>query len=339
MRAWLDIHGFGCEVSSPRGPLAAAVRHVLQHLGLPEAERAAAPLELAVHARPLPPLPAPPPSASHEGGYLRTWHLPERSVLRTDAVHVDVRPEAGTATCLVAPEREGDPDLLPELAVGLLAALHLLLRAKGLSPIHAAGLAHGPHGLLLVADSDAGKSTTAFRLVRHGWRFLSDDSVLLRPTPEAVEAVALRRTFGLDLGAETIFPELAEIEERQPSDPAKRSVPVAALYPGQAALRCRPRVLLFPTIEDRATSVLEPISGADALLALAAQSAFATARPGWAAGHLDLLGRLVRQADAYRLHAGRDLLHDPMRIIALLHEVWPEPLLPSRPPPRLAPAP
>lgn len=277
----------------------------------------------------LPPLPASLPSASHEGGYLRTWHLPDRSVLRTGAVHTDVHPDTGRAVAVVAPEREADAALVPELVVSVLAALHLLLRARGLFPLHAAALAHGPHGLLLVADSDAGKSTTAFRLVRHGWRFVSDDSVLLRPAPHGVEAVALRRTFGLDLGAEALFPELAGIEDRQPSDPAKRSVPVAVLYPEQAALRCRPRVLVFPVIEDRAVSALRPVSGRDALLALAAQSAFATARPGWATGHLDVLGRLVRQADAYRLHAGRDLLHDPARILALLHDVWPEPLLPS----------
>lgn len=331
MRTVLDIHGLRLELSSESGPLGRAVEHVVRHLGLPEAVRGAPDLVVGVGVAPRPPAPASPPTASHGSGYLRVWQRPDEVVLRTAALHLAVQPERGIATCSVAPNRVDGPGLVPELVVGVLSAAFLMLRPRGLFPLHAAALAHGEHGLLLVAESDAGKSTTAYRLVRHGWRFLSDDSVLLRPAADRVEAVAFRRTFGLDAGAEALFPELGRVEDRQPADPDKRSVPVAALYPEQAALYCRPRVLVFPEIVDREESALVPLSRTEAMLGLAGQSALVTLRPDWAPGHLAVLGRLVGQTDAYRLHAGRDLLRDPLRIVHLLDTVWPEPLLDAVP--------
>ena len=94
-------------------------------------------------------------------------------------------------------------------------------------------------------------------------------------------------------------------------------------------------MLLFPQIEDRAVSVLEPLPKAEAMLGLAAQSALVTFQPEHTPGHLAVLSRLVNQATPYRLRAGRDLLDAPARIIDLLATVWPEPL---RSPPASDPA-
>lgn len=322
MRRTLDIHGVRCRVVSDPA-LASAVAHAVRHLGLPEAPAdAMPPLVVSLTSGAPPALPDAAPTTVHEGGYLRLWKLDGHTVLRTPTVTITV--EAGAAR-LVVPCASPEV-LVPELVVGVSAALFLLLRPHGFFPLHAAALAFDGHGLLLVAESDSGKSTTAYNLVRQGWHFLSDDSVLLRDGPEAVEAVGFRRTFGLDVDAAIAFPELETIEDRQPSDPAKRSVPMDALYPTQAAVRCRPRVLLFPRIEDRAASCLEPLTKTDALLGLAAQSALVTFSPDWTGDHLATLGRLVKQASAYRLRAGRDLLDDPARIVELLGSVWPGPL-------------
>lgn len=330
MRRFLDIHGVQCEVAGVPEALDEAVTHVVSHLGLPvrtpEAGDGPALLRFRASVGALPALPDGPPTTIHEGGYLRVWRLGDRAVLRTKTTTTEVWPEDGTAFCTVLPDSAGEQALVPELVVGFVSALFLLLRPHGFFPLHAAALAHGAHGLLLVAESDSGKSTTAFNLVRLGWDFLSDDSVLLRAGTEGVQALGFRRTFGLDVDGKVDFPELAAVEGRQPSDPAKRAVPMDALYPDQAATACRPRVLVFPTIEDRAESMLEPIAKAEALLGLAAQSALVTFRPEWTPVHLAVLSRLVNQAAAYRLHAGRDLLDDPARIVDLLATVWPGPL-------------
>lgn len=331
MRRILDIYGLGCSLAGDPAPLAQVVGHVVRHLGLPERAGGRADLTVTVTEGLPPNAPSGTPDIVHGDDYLRVWRSGDRVVLRTAALHLTVDPERGTATGTVSPEGVTAPGLVPEMVVGVLSALFLMLRPRGFFPLHAAALARGERGLLLVAESDAGKSTTAFRLVQQGWDYLSDDSVLLRPGPEAVAAVALRRTFGLDLGAEALFPELAGIEDRQPSDPAKRSVPMTALYPAQATLCCRPRTLVFPEIVDRAESMLVPMSGAEALLGLAGQSPLLSFRPDWSREHLALLGRLVNQTEAYRLRAGRDLLHDPRRIVHLLDTVWPEPLLAAAP--------
>ncbi len=75
-------------------------------------------------------------------------------------------------------------------------ALLKLLRPSGIYGLHAAGLvAEDGTGVLVVGQSGSGKSTLAIALVRRGWRYLSDDAVLLRSRPEGVEALALRRHF------------------------------------------------------------------------------------------------------------------------------------------------
>ena len=203
----------------------------------------------------------------------------------------------------------------------MVLALFLLLRPHGFFPLHAAALAHDGDGVLLAASSDAGKSTTAFNLVRQGWQFLSDDSVLLRVNDEAVEAIAFRRNFGLDPDAEDRFPEIAAHWSTQLTDVDKRCIAMDALFPEQSADRCTPRLLLFPELTGESESVLAPLSKADALLKLVAQSALVSLSPAWTPEHLAALKRLVVQGPSFRLLAGRDLMDRPERIAELIRSV------------------
>src|SRR5262249_16022590 len=62
-----------------------------------------------------------------------------------------------------------------------------LLRPLGFYSIHGAGLAAPDgRGILVIGPSSSGKSTLTLGLIRHGWRYLSDDALLLRPTPEGL---------------------------------------------------------------------------------------------------------------------------------------------------------
>lgn len=332
MKWSLDIHGIRCEVLSHSPRLDERLAHVIRHLGLPEepggSERLAS-LRFQAAEGVVPNTPDGPPTASYEGGYLRVWDLGDGAALSTEHTGTEVRLEEGRASCIVSTDQDGECSWVQELAVSITSSLFLLLRPHGFLPLHAAALAHGEHGLLLVAESDAGKSTTAFTLVRQGWAFLSDDSVLLRTGADGIGAFGFRRTFGLDVGAEARFPELAAVEARQPSDPDKYAVPVDAMYPEQSVAACRPSVLIFPSIESRAESILEPLTKVEAVVGLAAQSALITFRADWAPAHFEALRDLAHQASAYRLRAGRDLLSDPSRLVELLATVWPESLLPS----------
>ena len=65
---------------------------------------------------------------------------------------------------------------LLEFAVYTLAA-----RVQGLVPLHAACVARGDRGVLLLGPSGSGKSTLTVHALQCGWDFLAEDSVLVEP--------------------------------------------------------------------------------------------------------------------------------------------------------------
>ena len=71
-----------------------------------------------------------------------------------------------------------------------------LLRPLGVYSLHAAALAATDGaGLLLIGAPGSGKSTLAIGLIRQGWRYLSDDAVLLRDGWRGIEALPLPEEF------------------------------------------------------------------------------------------------------------------------------------------------
>ena len=249
-----------------------------------------------------------------------TWWLRERS----NTVRLDLT--QGTASGTVGSPLEETSGTLPLPFVNLVIhGLLLLLRPAGYVPLHTAALVKDGVGVLLTASPDSGKSTQALGLVRAGWRYLTDDSALLYPAGDAIEALPLRRDFGLDATAQAVFPEMVPHALPFLTDERKRRVDMAALYPDRFDERCTPRLLLFPQIADQSQSQLLPLGQKDALFRLMQQSPFLALDPDVAAPHLDLLRRLAGQATTYRLLAGHDLRDHPERLADLLAPVLPSP--------------
>jgi hypothetical protein len=195
-----------------------------------------------------------------------------------------------------------------------------LLRPRGIYGLHAAGLvADGGMGALVVGESGSGKSTLTIALIRAGWRYLSDDAVLLRGRPEGIEALALRRHFYVDGAAAGEYSDLplgAEKADRWGG--TRKQVDIDAAYPAQRVGSCTPRVLLFPRIVPQPGSALLPIDRASALGRLISQSGPQLFDRQTMAAHLALLRTLLQQADACELQAGSDLHHDPRAVADLL---------------------
>ena len=328
MQQCYDVHSVPVRVQWSDAVLGAILETILQYFGL-EASASTAPRGAAVTLRFITDVSPPgvPPgiveAAQFDAG-LKAWRDEDHLFLGDGASLAVLDPAAGTGAAYVRPLLKTAGAARRRTLTGLLVlSLFMLLRPRQLYPLHAAALAHAGTGVLLAAPSDSGKSTLAYGLVRAGWRFLSDDSVLLRPGPAVVEALAFRRDFGLDPDAADLFPEIAGVHTSQLADAEKWCVPVETLYPAQAARRCVPRLLLLPHIVDAPRSRLVPVSKTDALLAALRQSALVTLEPRRATAHLDVVKRLVQQAPAYALHAGRDLKAEPSCLAALLKEALP----------------
>src|SRR5262249_54913107 len=142
-----------------------------------------------------------------------------------------------------------------------------LLRPLGIYSLHAAGLAtQDGVGVLLVGPSGSGKSTLAIELIREGWKYLSDDAVLLRSESEGIEALACRRSFYIDAAASADYCDLWLAEEEPDSTGGKRRrVRIEEAYPGQYVFQCFPRIVIFPQITRQDQSTLKPIDSVRAL--------------------------------------------------------------------------
>lgn len=202
-------------------------------------------------------------------------------------------------------------------------SLLILLRRRSVYPLHAAAVAKESTGLLLVGESDSGKSTQALSLAREGWDYLTDDSLLLHSGNGPIEARPLRRDFGLDQDAVKVFPEIAG--HRQPflTDERKRRIDMEAIYPGQRAERCTPRVLVFPSIVSQSESQIRPLRTTDAVCRLMRQSILLALNPRIARAHMNVLQRLADQARSYELLAGEDLEQNPSGVTQMLEPTLP----------------
>ena len=233
---------------------------------------------------------------------------------------IRVEPSSGEARLCLHPDLLLDAETLWEgLFVPVLWGIFLLLHPHQLYAVHAAALGREGAGLLLVADSDCGKSTLAYSLVREGWSYLSDDTVLIDTNGRSPEVIPFRRRFGLDTIAGSVFPELAVGGRELPfMEEDKWAVDVDQLIPGRAVERLAPEVIVLPQIVDSDESWIEPASVIKAHLALVSQSAFA--RLNMAAGRDQVLALtpLVRQTRHYKLLGGRDILRRPERAAELL---------------------
>jgi hypothetical protein len=98
------------------------------------------------------------------------------------------------------------------------------LKRRGYYGMHAAGVVREGRGCLFVGASRSGKSTLALALARKGWEYLGDDTLFLRPVPEAGGTTPRgERLLPSGAGERLIpsgaleavgFPETADITER-----------------------------------------------------------------------------------------------------------------------------
>lgn len=211
----------------------------------------------------------------------------------------------------------------PALFYIAILSLVVLLQHRGAVVLHAAALARAQRGLLLVGHSGSGKSTTTFSLVRQGWGYLSDDTVLLRHRDDRIEALSFRKDFCIAPEAAVFFPELGESPwPNSLSNAAKWSVDVQALYDAPALKRCDPQRMLFPSVEPEGSSHVKPMSDKEAFLRLVYQTPIWVARGSRESVlYTEMLRRLLSQTVSYRLFLGEDALDAPEKLDELVSSV------------------
>jgi len=246
-------------------------------------------------------------------------------------------PTTGTKACLsIFPDALGSGGAYLEtlLAYGLREAVVTLLPRTGWLPLHAAALT-GPEtaqeadGVLMTGPSGCGKSTLTAGLVARGFRCVSDDLVVAElERSDASSHPPPRRVGRLTRGIR-LHPDAAErLSVAGDASGHPGIAPEKSLWlpdDDQEAITCVPRLILFPQIVDAPESRLTPVSKQEALGTLLSQmSPPSLLTPPVNQAQLDGIAALLREADPFRLEAGRDLFARPGDLVDVIRQQIPE---------------
>ena len=195
-----------------------------------------------------------------------------------------------------------------------------LMRPAGYFSLHAAAVVSpGGAGMLMVGPSGSGKTTLAVGLIRAGWRYLSDDAVLVRQGVDAMSVVALRTQFYVDASAAPSYVDLRlghEVDDAAGS--MRRELHIDDRHGDRRVAEAAPRVLLFPRIVDAEASAIGALDHVAALRNLLSASGPQLFDRMHMSEHLAALRSIVGQCVSYGLEAGRDLHRNPARVLELI---------------------
>ena len=200
-----------------------------------------------------------------------------------------------------------------------LISLILLLSQWGFYDLHAAGVVKDGVGYLVLGESGSGKSSATLSLVSQGWHYLSDDALLLRRTPDGIEALAFRQKFYLDQSLVYHFPEIAPfLEKRTGGSSTKQFLELGKVYPDQFKPRCYLKFLIFSRIVHQPKSTLVTLDKTSAMIKLIKQSESLSIKKRGSKDHLNFLKELASRTRCYELSAGLDLYKNPKSISLML---------------------
>ena len=170
--------------------------------------------------------------------------------------------------------------------------------------LHAAVVERGGNAAMCVGRAGSGKSTLCAALVHRGFRLLSDEVALIRPSDLEIQPVP--RPVSLKEASIEIIKAWAPQAQFGPDWPETSKGRVAHMLPTAESVTradepARPRWLFFPRYERNAPTALEPIGKARALVR-AADESFNYSVLGRAA--FETLVRVIDRCDCYELRFG-----------------------------------
>jgi hypothetical protein len=168
------------------------------------------------------------------------------------------------------------------------------LRRFGVFDMHSAGVVEpeSGKGVAIIGPSGSGKSTLALQLALAGWAYLSDDELLLSLVDGVVEARGFRSFFAVS----------------QEHTAVKHCFEPDASFGLTRASRASPGIVIFISLDGGTKSEIRELTPPESMMRLIRACPWATYDTSIASANLEVLSTLARQAVAFELFAGRDLL-------------------------------
>ena len=201
-------------------------------------------------------------------------------------------------------------------------ALSPALRRCGVFEIHSGGvLAPGNEKAIMIAGpSGSGKSTLTSQLARCGWRYLSDDILLMHGVDNEIKVQAFRRFFALT--AETLAAaKLSRTDLNSMPGVAKERVVPEDHFDTIPVQQATPGTICFVGIASAANTSVVALTPSETMAKLLRLCPWASYDKPTSGEHLRTLGLLAQTTSAFDLRTGVDVLEKPETVAAILSEI------------------
>ena len=201
-----------------------------------------------------------------------------------------------------------------------LMAFYMMLRKRGQYCLHTNGVVYENKPCLIAGNSGSGKSTLSLSLALQGWHFWGDDTIAIRQGKEdMVTGLALRCGSACSMKTANIMNEVKALYDNAPAlQDGKRLLNVESLSGFALVPEANPAILIFPTIRDEKHSTIGPMEQTSAMARLIGLSAGILTNRDEVELQMSLLEKLTRQAQAFEMFQGRDVIDEPGRVADLL---------------------
>jgi hypothetical protein len=202
----------------------------------------------------------------------------------------------------------------------IMAPFAELLKYQRLYSLHSAALYSNGIGYIFSGESGSGKTTTSLSMVSEGYKYVSDDAVLLEEINGDIIAHSLYKTFNIDRGTAKLFPDVVKEEDIPVKNGKKVTVDISEKFPDSFIPYLKPDVIIFPRITSDDKSQIYPISQTEVYMRLLRQIVLSVDKDV-VKNQLKAIEKLVKQMQGFDLLSGRDVYENPKKIINLISEV------------------
>lgn len=209
--------------------------------------------------------------------------------------------------------------------IWLLVLFHIM-RAKGIFPLHASAAILREKGVLIAGASGQGKTTLLLHLLREGFHYMADDTVLLRQNENSSTMLSFPAPIRITAATVGFFPEISSfVTGTLPDRRGKYHIELRKLSALPLVHSAIPAIVLLPEITAEEETRLLPISRIAAAMRCIPQNTPVNAL-GMSRDNFDLLCRLFQQARCYHVRLGRNMDSIGKQIAEVMRDVQQESL-------------
>ncbi len=188
---------------------------------------------------------------------------------------------------------------------------------RGLYFLHAAALCGSGISILVSGESGCGKTTTSVSLVANGFKYISDDTLLIEKLNEGVTVYPLYKSFNIDQDIARRFPKIFRDKKKFFSKEGKMPIDISKIIPGSHISSAKPDVIIIPKIISSSKSEIRHIGHLEVYKRLLSQIILAIDKKV-AKKQLNALELLVKQTRGFELLSGKDLYENPDSILNVI---------------------